>query len=259
MRKLFLLAALPFICIAYAPAQTTSDSLTAVILHLDSNFWNAYNHCDTTAFKNYFTSDMEFYHDKGGITLGATSFIQSLGRNLCSNANYHLRREAVPGTIKVYPMHKGDELYGAIITGEHRFYITQNSKPEFLDGEASFTHLWLLTGGIWKMARLLSYNHHAVPYVSTKHEIQLDNITLGKLTGTYKSSQSGQLQLKRQENTLVLFDDKNSYILYPQSATSFFTKDRNLVFDFVLDTTGKPVKMVVKENGAVADELMFVP
>ena len=56
-----------------------------------------------------------------------------------------------------------------------------------------------------------------------------------------------------------MFDDKNSYILYPQSATSFFTKDRNLVFDFVLDVAGKPVKMVVKENGAVADELMFVP
>ena len=81
---------------------------------------------------------------------------------------------------------------------------------------------------------------------------------LNKLTGAYKSDQSGKLQLKREAQVLILYDDKNSYTLYPQSATSFFTKDRDLVFDFTLDAFGKPVKMTVKEHGAVADELLFV-
>ncbi len=259
IRKRVLVLLLSCLIIHNVSAQTTPDSLTAVILHLDSSFWNAYNNCDTNAFKNYFTEDVEFYHDKGGITSGASALIRSLSKNLCSNVNYHLRREAVPGTVKVFPMQNNNVLYGAIITGEHQFYITQNARPEFLDGDANFTHLWLLKDGVWKMARILSYNHHQATYINTRTEVQLSNTQLDKLTGTYKSNQSGQLKLKKEAQVLIFSDDKNSYTLYPQSATSFFTKDRDLVFDFTLDAAGKPVKVTVKEHGAVADELVFVP
>ncbi len=62
----------------HASAQTKTDPVTAVILHLDSGFWNAYNRCDTSAFKNYLQEDVEFYHDKGGITTGAAALIESL-------------------------------------------------------------------------------------------------------------------------------------------------------------------------------------
>ncbi len=107
------------------------------------------------------------------------------------------------------------------------------------------------------MSRILSYNHHAPTYVSTKKEIQLSNAQLDKLVGTYSSTRSGKLRLKRQDNTLILYDDKNSYTLYPQSATSFFTKDRGLVFNFIQDASGRPQKMTVQENGKVIDELMY--
>jgi hypothetical protein len=240
-----------------ASAQTAADSVTAIILHLDSGFWNAYNRCDTGVFKNYLEDDVEFYHDKGGVATGAPALIQSLEKNLCSNANYHLRREAVAGTVKVHVMQQNNETYGAIITGEHLFYITQNGNPEFLDGEANFTHLWLLKNNIWKMSRILSYNHHAPAYVNTKKEIHLSNAELDKLTGTYSSTQSGKLKLKRQDDVLILYDDKNSYTLYPQTEMSFFTKDRDLVFNFILDASGKPEKMVVKEHEAIADELIY--
>src|SRR6478736_7421795 len=96
-------------CSAHIFAQTEQEKLTATILHLDSAFWNAYNNCDTTTFANYLTDDVEFYHDKGGITLGATALIQSLNKNLCSNPDYHLRREAVAGTVMVYPMQHDQE------------------------------------------------------------------------------------------------------------------------------------------------------
>lgn len=155
-------------------------------------------------------------------------------------------------------MQNNNVLYGAVITGEYLFYITQNNNPEFADGEANFTHLWLLKDGVWKMSRILSYNHHQATYVNTRKEIQLSNTQLDKLTGAYKSDQSGKLQLKRQAQALILYDNKYSYTLYPQSATWFFTKDRDLVFDFTLDASGKPVKMTVKEHGSVADELLFV-
>lgn len=160
-KTITLFAALTIMLTANVFAQTGQSNLTATILHLDSAFWNAYNNCDTARFKNFFTDDVEFYHDKGGITVGAKALVESLKKNICSNANYHLRREAVAGTVNVFPFNNGKEIYGAIITGEHLFYITQNGKPEFPDGDANFTDLWLLKNHEWKMARILSYNHHA--------------------------------------------------------------------------------------------------
>jgi Domain of unknown function (DUF4440) len=143
-----------------AGAQTEHEKLTATILHLDSAFWNAYNKCDTAVFKNFFTDDVEFYHDKGGITTSSSALVEIMDKNLCGNNNYRLRREALAGTVRVYPMQNGNEIYGAIISGEHLFYITANGKPEYLDGHASFMDLWLLNNGEWKMARILSYDHH---------------------------------------------------------------------------------------------------
>jgi ketosteroid isomerase-like protein len=148
-------------CSAPVFAQTEQKELTTTILYLDSAFWNAYNDCDTAHFINFVSDDVEFYHDKGGITLGAKALIESLNKNICGNANSRLRREAVAGSVKVYPMQNGNEIYGAIISGEHLFYITEKDKPEYQSGVANFTQLWQLKNGVWKMTRVLSYNHHA--------------------------------------------------------------------------------------------------
>src|SRR6266496_3356979 len=191
------------VCAAHVFAQTEQQKLTATILHLDSAFWKAYNNSDTVHFKDFVTDDVEFYHDKGGITTGASALIESLNKNLCGNVNYHLRREAVTGTVKVFPMQNSGKMYGAIITGEHLFYITQNAKPEFLDGDANFTQLWLLKDGVWKMSRILSYNHHTPEYINTRREIVLPDQQLDQLKGTYKSAQSGTMTVTRENKVLV--------------------------------------------------------
>ncbi len=244
-------------CSAQSFAQTEQQKLTATILHLDSAFWNAYNNCDTARFKDFLTDDVEFYHDKGGVTSDAKSLIEALDKNICGNTNSRLRREAVAGTVKVYPMQNGDQVYGAIISGEHEFYITEKGKPEYHSGTANFTQLWLLKNGVWKMARILSYNHHAPEYVNTRKEIELTAKQLDRLTGTYKSVQSGTMTVIRKNKTLILKAGNNSYTIYPLTDNSFFTKDRDLVFQFIKDATGKPLKIIVKEHGAVADELIF--
>ena len=241
---------------AHVLAQTEQQKLTATILHLDSAFWNAYNHCDTAQFKNFFTDDVEFYHDKGGITMGAKALIESLNKNICGNVNSRLRREAVARTVKVYPMQNGNEIYGAIISGEHLFYRTEKGKPENQTGAANFAQLWQLKNNIWKMTRVLSYNHHESENV-TRKEIQLPANQLDQLSGTYKSDKSGTMTVLRENKVLILTGGNNRYTLYPQTDTSFFTKERDLVFEFVKDAAGKPLKMIVKEHGAVADELVF--
>ncbi len=247
-----------FACSPRTMAQTEQQkNVTAIILHLDSAFWKAYNNCDTPQFKNFITDDVEFYHDKGGITMGAVALTGSFEKNLCGNPGYHLRREVVEGTVKVYPLQNGDDIYGAVISGEHVFYVAANGKPEYLDGQANFTHLWLLKNGVWKMARILSYNHHAAEYINTRKEIELPLEQLDQLTGTYRSPQSGVMNIVRENRVLLLKGGNNSYTLYPQSETLFFMKERDLTFQFVKDATGKPVKMIVNENGAKADELIF--
>jgi len=244
-------------CSTHLSAQSEQQKLTATIFHLDSAFWNAYNSCDTLHFKDFMSDDVEFYHDKGGITIGAKALIESLNKNICGNSDQRIRREAVAGTVKVYPMHDGDKIYGAIISGDHKFYITPKGKPEFQSGIASFTELWQLKNGVWNMTRILSYNHHEPDYLNTRQEVELPSRLLDQLTGAYKSAQSGTMTVIRDSKLLLLKGDKNTFTLYPLSATSFFTKDRDLLFEFVKDAARRPLKLIVKEHGAVADELMF--
>lgn len=240
-----------------ASAQAEFQKLTATILHLDSAFWNAYNSCDSAHFKDFVSDDVEFYHDKGGITMGAKALIESLNKNICGNAEQRVRREAVSGTVKVYPMQNGNEVYGALISGEHKFYVTQKGKPEFQTGIADFTQLWQVKNGVWKMTRILSYNHHEPEYINSRKEVALTVRELDQLTGTYKSNQIGQVIAIRENNILILKAGGQTHRLYPMSATSFFLKERDVVFEFEKDATGKPVKLIIKDHGNLADELMF--
>ncbi len=142
-------------------AQEKKVDVRGIVLHYDSLFWKGYNTCDTSLCGQFLTSDVEFYHDKGGITSGAHALLLSIKNNVCGNDEFRIRREEVAGTVNVFPMQKGDIIYGATISGEHIFYLYGKNKQEQLDGRARFTHLWILKDGKWKMSRVLSYDHHA--------------------------------------------------------------------------------------------------
>jgi hypothetical protein len=143
--------------LAAAPPPSQAD-VSATIRSADARFWQAYNTCDTTALRQFFTEDVEFYHDKGGVTLGAETLMASIKTNLCGEGG-RLRREAVDGTVHVFPLTGQGVAYGAVLSGEHLFYVLEKGKAERLDGRARFTHLWLLKDGTWRMARILSFDH----------------------------------------------------------------------------------------------------
>jgi hypothetical protein len=160
MKKLNLITSLfiMILCADNLNAQSEKQNLSRVILNHDSVFWKAYNQCDIPGMQKFFTDDLEFYHDKGGITRGIESLMTVTKKNLCSNENFRLRREALNETYRVFPMTSNNVLYGAILSGEHLFYIVENGS-ERLDGHAKFTHLWILKDNVWKMSRILSYDH----------------------------------------------------------------------------------------------------
>lgn len=153
------LSILPIAAQSTYPIPETEEELHQLILQLDSLFWQAYNTCDADKMGEFLTDDIEFYHDKGGLTETKEVLLEGLRTGLCGNPDMHLRREAVKGTVEVFPMSQ----YGAIISGKHLFYVVPTGKEEFLDGLARFTHLWQYKEGYWKMARVLSYDHGPAP------------------------------------------------------------------------------------------------
>ncbi len=170
IKKLFLnwkitvtLCFIPVLFFNESFGQQHQQSMEQTILYKDSLFWYAYNNCDVQNLGDFFTDDLEFYHDKGGITIGLENLAMSMKKNLCSDENFRLRREEVKGSVKVFPLQKSNEIYGAIISGSHLFYIVQKGKKEKLDGLARFTHLWILKDNRWKMSRILSYDHGPAP------------------------------------------------------------------------------------------------
>ena len=135
--------------------NSESRSLYDKLEELDSALFSTVYSCNPEKNITFFTEDFEFYHDKSGLTKSRKAFMQALEKNFCGEQNQKLRRVVVPGSLKVCRINN----YGAVQTGEHRFYVTEKGQPEKLTGEAKFAHLWRLENGQWKISRVLSYDH----------------------------------------------------------------------------------------------------
>jgi Domain of unknown function (DUF4440) len=142
-------------------AQNSEAELFNLLRAKDSLLFNiGFNTCDISQFEKLISANFEFYHDKGGITPTKEKFLESIRNGLCKDpANFQSRRELVPGSLQVFPLSTNGKLYGAIQTGEHRFYENIKGQPERPGSTAKFTHLWLLEFNEWKLARGLSYDH----------------------------------------------------------------------------------------------------
>jgi len=131
-------------------ALPTGDALTRTVAALDTKVFDAYNTCDMKTFGQYFSTDVEFYHDKGGLMTSRDAVVDATRRNIC----HKVKRELV-GSLEVYPIKD----YGAIEIGTHRFCQIDSGKCE---GMGKFLHIWRYQGGQWQMTRVVSYDHHAI-------------------------------------------------------------------------------------------------
>lgn len=126
------------------------NDLYAEIFHMDSVLFNAFNSRDIQTLKTLFTDDLEFYHDKDGLT-SYTHTIESFIK-LAAQKN-DLKRELIPGSLEVYPVKD----FGAMQIGQHRFCHTENGKPDC--GTFKFVHIWKQENNEWKISRVISYGH----------------------------------------------------------------------------------------------------
>ena len=128
------------------------DPLYRRIEALDKAVFDAFNRCDLEKLASYFAPELEFYHDKGGVTWGRDQFINDVKRNVCGN----FRRELVAGTLEVWPVGE----WGAVYSGTHQFCQFTATRCE---GVGKFMHIWQNKAGEWRITRVTSYDHRAAP------------------------------------------------------------------------------------------------
>ncbi len=120
----------------------------------------SFNKCQLIAIDDIIADDLEFYHDQGGITNSKKQFMEIMNNGICNPTNKtKSRRELVKGTLEVFPLYQNGELYGALQSGEHRFFESYNGQQETKGSIAKFSHLWLKDDNNWILKRVISYDH----------------------------------------------------------------------------------------------------
>jgi hypothetical protein len=133
----------------FGQSDAKSGALFDKIQSLDTQLFDAYNHCDIRTLETLVSDDLEFYHDKTGLARGRALFITAIKENICGK----VERTLVKGSMEVYPLNG----FGAVQVGVHRFH--QAGHPEDLGGEAKFVTIWMNVGGSWKITRAISFDH----------------------------------------------------------------------------------------------------
>lgn len=130
-----------------SPYMPESKELQDTIVRLDSILFDAYNTCKLDVFESLISDDIEFYHDRGGLSTSKKDLVQALKNNICGKVT----RELLPGSIEVYPIPG----YGAVEMGAHRFFNNQEKELGW-SHFSKFVHTWHKENGQWKLARVIS-------------------------------------------------------------------------------------------------------
>jgi hypothetical protein len=133
-----------------------SGELFDVLAQMDRELFEAsFETCDAAKANAIFADDVEFYHDQTGLMVGEQ--VRENTRRLTAScpARRGVKRTLVPGSLRVFPI----QGYGAAQIGMHRF-DERGAKTSTL---AKFVNLWRFQDGRWRLARVLSLDHRAVP------------------------------------------------------------------------------------------------
>lgn len=126
--------------------KAQSDSLYHTIAKLDSIFFTAYNSCDLQTQDDLYSSDIEFYHDKGGLITSKNEILEGTRKNICGKVT----RELVKGSLEISPIPG----YGAIEVGMHQFH--NNQEKDQVPHPSRFVIIWRYKNKQWKITKVIS-------------------------------------------------------------------------------------------------------
>ena len=117
-----------------------------IIVAKDKEYFDAYNNCDIKKQALLYSEDLEFFHDKGGLSTSKQEVLNSLEKNICGKVS----RTLIDGSIEVYPIKD----YGAIEIGYHKFY--NNQEPNAKSKPSKFIMVWKKEGEKWHISKVIS-------------------------------------------------------------------------------------------------------
>jgi len=155
--------------------QAQIDKNSPLFLELkkqDSLFFErGFNKCDIAYLEKTMDDNLKFYHDNGGFQ-DKKLFLERTRENICGNPNQKPIRKVIESSLEVFPLYNNGELYGAIQTGEHQFFIREKDKEDVLGGQAKFTSVWTKKDGNWMMSDVLSYDHGDTNKTKTTDDLE---------------------------------------------------------------------------------------
>ena len=127
----------------YVPVD---QAIYEVIVMKDKEYFDAYNTCDMTTQSLLYAEDLEFFHDKGGLSTSKQDVLTALEENICGKVT----RTLIAGSIEVYPINN----YGAIEIGYHKFY--NNQEPNAISKPSKFILVWKKVDEEWLISKVIS-------------------------------------------------------------------------------------------------------
>ncbi len=143
------------------PAET-QESVAADLAALDARLFKAaFETCDMSVVEELLADDLEFYHDRDGLsyTTGA-AFIADVKKD-CASGSSGGKRVLVPGSMTTHMM--GD--FGAMQMGAHEFHEVVPDGPSIAREKGVFMHMWKRTASNsagWQITRIISYDHEGM-------------------------------------------------------------------------------------------------
>jgi hypothetical protein len=128
----------------------TPKELQTEIAKMDSLFFGDYNAQNLEKLKTWFSRDLEWYQDNGGL-LDYQTVVNNFDGIF--KKDYRLTRTLVKGSMEVHPIKD----FGAIETGSHQFRHMENGKEEI--GTFKFLMIWKKGEKGWQVSRVVSYDH----------------------------------------------------------------------------------------------------
>lgn len=117
-----------------------------IIVDMDKEYFDAYNSCDMKKQASLYSEDLEFFHDKGGLSTSKQEVLTSIEKNICGKVT----RTLIEGSIEVYPIKD----YGAIEIGYHKFYNAQ--EPNAISKPSKFIMVWKNEDEKWFISKVIS-------------------------------------------------------------------------------------------------------
>ncbi|MGB5376402.1 nuclear transport factor 2 family protein [Muriicola sp.] len=126
--------------------EPVNKEIYDLIVGKDKEYFDAYNACDIKKQESLYSEELEFFHDKGGLSTSKKDILASIEKNICGKVT----RTLVDGSIEVYPIKD----YGAVEIGYHKFY--NNQEPDAKSIPVKFIMVWKNEDDKWLITKVIS-------------------------------------------------------------------------------------------------------